>query len=64
MPLDLPLYRRRRGWRYWLRLLLAAVLLGSLFGVAAIATNANGAGTKFEHLVARIENAIWPPPDR
>jgi hypothetical protein len=48
-----------------LLLVLAAVLIGGVAGLGAIATNTLGAGKLYERLVAKIEHFIeGPPPDR
>lgn len=60
MPVS-PLRRRRVPWRTLFVVALVAVALG--FG--AIATNAAGAGDRFESLVARIDRFLaGPVPDR
>lgn len=45
-------------------LVLAFVLVLVLAAAVAIATDAGGAGEKFENLVARVELFLDPPPDR
>jgi hypothetical protein len=57
-----PPRRRRRGVPW--RILLVAGLLGIAVGVGAVATNAFGAGDRFEGLLARIDLILDPPPDR
>jgi len=44
--------------------MLVAGLLGVAVGVGAVATNAFGAGDRFEGLLARIDLILDPPPDR
>ncbi len=63
--------RRRREARNhpspagrWARVFVALAVVGALTAGTAVATNAFGAGDKFERLVTRIELAINPPPDR
>jgi hypothetical protein len=58
--------RRRRSRRSRaLRLILAAVLIGGVAGLGAIATNTFGAGRLYERLLVKIEKFIaGPPPDR
>ncbi|MFL5680667.1 MAG: C39 family peptidase [Chloroflexota bacterium] len=48
----------------WLTLFFALILVGGIAASGAVATNAFGAGTKFERLVRKVELAINPPPDR
>jgi hypothetical protein len=55
---------RRSPTSRWGKVILAVVLVGSLTSGTAVATNAFGAGDKFERLVRRIELAVNPPPDR
>jgi hypothetical protein len=49
-----------------LRLILAAVLIGGVAGLGAIATNTFGAGNLYDRLLAKIDRFIVgaPPPDR
>jgi hypothetical protein len=58
----IPLRNRRRS-RPW-RLLSLATLAAAGLAVGAIWTNAFAVGDRFEGLLARIELAIDPPPDR
>ena len=46
------------------RVVVALVLVGALSASTAVATNAFGAGDRFERLVKRVELVINPPPDR
>ena len=57
------LRRIRRPSRPW-RLLTLAALAAAGLAVGAIWTNAFAVGDRFEGLLARIELAIDPPPDR
>jgi hypothetical protein len=61
-------HRRASSRRARLGRILGAVLLlgliGGVLATAAIATDTFGAGEKWEHLVARIELWLFPPPDR
>lgn len=45
-------------------LVLASALVVVLAAAAAVATDAGGAGDRFESLVARVELFLDPPPDR
>ncbi len=56
--------RPRRSRSTWLALAFAVVLVGLLSGIGAVATNAFGAGTRFENLVDKVRLAVNPPPDR
>jgi hypothetical protein len=61
--LGAPRHRSRRSKA--LRLILAAVLIGGVAGLGAIATNTFGAGRLYERLLVKIEKFIaGPPPDR
>ena len=55
--------RRARLRRRW-RIVVLVVLVSAAMAAGAIYTNAFGAGDRFEHVLARIELAIDPPPDR
>ncbi len=60
---------RRRGPRHprlvlAINLLLVTFIVGGAAGFAAVWTNAFGFGDKWEHLLARIDLALNPPPDR
>jgi hypothetical protein len=62
-PLGVRRHRSRRSKA--LRLILAAVLIGGVAGLGAIATNTLGAGRLYERLLVKIEKFIaGPPPDR
>jgi hypothetical protein len=62
-PLGVRRHRSRRS--RVLRLILAAVLIGGVAGLGAIATNTFGAGRLYERLLVKIEKFIaGPPPDR
>jgi hypothetical protein len=66
--LDLPIQRRRSRARrlaaYW-PLALVLAIAGTSMGVGAVATNAFGAGDRFDGLVARIDRFLaGPVPDR
>jgi hypothetical protein len=56
---------RRRRFGPW-RIVLVVGLVCAALGFGAVATNAFGAGDKFERLIAKIERLIvgTPPPDR
>jgi hypothetical protein len=56
---------RRRRTGLW-RVLLIVGIVGVALGFGAVATNAFGAGDKFERLIAKIDRLIigTPPPDR
>ena len=53
--------RRRRRLGPWRLLFVAALVIGGL-GLGAVATNAFGAGDKFDRLIAKIERFIVGPP--
>ena len=53
--------RRRRRLGPWRLLLVAALVIAGL-GLGAVATNAFGAGDKFDRFVAKIERFIVGPP--
>jgi hypothetical protein len=55
---------RRASSSRWPQVAVALFLVAALMSGTAVATNAFGAGDKFERLVRRIELAINPPPDR
>jgi hypothetical protein len=57
--------QRRRRTSLLERAIIIVLVVGVVafvLGAGAIATNAFDAGDRFEHLVARIERIIWPPP--
>ncbi|HKG57011.1 MAG TPA: hypothetical protein VKA85_07175 [Candidatus Limnocylindrales bacterium] len=54
----------RRAPSRWLTLFFALILVGGVAASGAVATDAFGVGTKFEHLVRKVQLAINPPPDR
>jgi len=54
----------RRWPRRWPQIAVALVLVAALTAGTAVATNAFGAGDKFERLIRKVELAINPPPDR
>jgi peptidase C39-like protein len=56
---------RRRRVGPW-RIVLVVGIVGVALGFGAVATNAFGAGDKFERLIAKIDRLIvgTPPPDR
>jgi hypothetical protein len=53
--------RRRRRLGPWRLLFVAALVIAGL-GLGAVATNAFGAGDKFDRLIAKIERFIVGPP--
>jgi hypothetical protein len=55
--------RRARAGRVIGGLLLIG-LAGGVLATAAIATDTLGAGEKWEHLVAKVDLLLFPPPDR
>jgi hypothetical protein len=55
---------RRSRTRKVLTAALAVVLAGGALGTAAVATNAFGAGEKWQNLVKRVDLLLNPPPDR
>jgi hypothetical protein len=59
-----PIHGRRSRRRTALRVVLVAALVAVALGAGAIWQNAFGVGEKFDHLVARIELMLNPPPDR
>ncbi len=59
---DLGPTRRRRF--DWLGLLVVLALAIAIGGTSVVWANVFGAGERFEHLVARVELALDPPPDR
>jgi hypothetical protein len=59
-----PIYPRRSRRLLVLRVVIVVVLVGALVAVAAVWSNAFGAGERFDHLVERIALIIDPPPDR
>jgi len=54
----------RRPPSRWLTVFFALILVGGIAASGAVATNAFGVGTKFEHAVRKVELAVFPPPDR
>jgi hypothetical protein len=52
------------GYGRWARIMLALFLVAALSAGTAVATNAFGAGDRFERLVNRVALVLNPPPDR
>ena len=66
---DSPRLRRRRTKpsrrSVFLRVALAAILVGSVAGFGAVATNAFGMGALYQRFLSKVERMIaGPPPDR
>ena len=57
-------HSRRSSSSRWPQIAVALILVAALTAGTAVATNAFGAGDKFERLVRRVALAINPPPDR
>jgi hypothetical protein len=57
-------HSRRSSSSRWLKVAVALVLVVALTSGTAVATNALGAGDKFERLVRKIQLVVNPPPDR
>jgi phage gp37-like protein len=55
---------RRSSSSRWPQVAVALVLVAALTSGTAVATNAFGAGDKFERLIRKVQLAIYPPPDR
>ena len=58
-----PAVRRRKRRRIWPYFAIAFAIV-ALLGTTAISVNAFGVGERYEHLVARVELFLDPPPDR
>jgi hypothetical protein len=57
-------HSRRSSSSRWLQVAVALVLVAALTAGTAVATNAFGAGDKFERLIRKVQLVIYPPPDR
>jgi hypothetical protein len=57
-------HSRRSSSSRWPQIAVALILVAALTAGTAVATNAFGAGDKFERLVRRVALVINPPPDR
>ena len=57
-------HSRRSSSGRWPKVAVALVLVAALTSGTAVATNAFGAGDKFERLVRKIQLVVNPPPDR
>jgi peptidase C39-like protein len=55
---------RRSSSSRWPQVAVALILVAALTSGTAVATNAFGAGDKFERLIRKVQLAINPPPDR
>ena len=55
---------RRSSPSRWPQVAVALVLVAALTSGTAVATNAFGAGDKFERLIRKVQLALYPPPDR
>jgi hypothetical protein len=55
---------RRASSSRWPQVVVALVLVAALTSGTAVATNAFGAGDKFERLIRKVQLVIDPPPDR
>src|SRR6476661_6596040 len=56
--------RRRRRRNPWGPIIGVLIIVAILLAAGAIATNAFGVGEHWEHLVARVDLMLNPPPDK
>lgn len=54
----------RSRWRRWLPVILGIAVVGGAVGTAAVATDTFRAGYYFGRVVAHVDLALFPPPDR